>query len=68
MTEPTIKEKVEELFWSYSDLETDEDCRLIFYRSFARLICEEMEKSIHCCKEDEENAKLKAQKILKALE
>lgn len=67
MTQPTIKEKMEKLLTD--ETFNPEPCNIrLFATNIARLICEEMEKSIHCCKEDEENAKLKTQKILKALE
>ena len=68
MTELTIKEKVEELFWSYSDLETDEDCRLNFYKNFVLLICEELLGEPIPNEEEIDPIFKKAQEILKALE
>ena len=63
----TIKEKIEKLLTD--EVFNSEPCNIrLFATNVARLICEEMQKSIHCCVEDEKNAKLKAKKILKALE
>ena len=65
--QPTIKEKIEKLL--IDEVFNSEPCNIrLFATNVARLICEEMKKSIHCCEEDEESAKLKAQEILKALE
>lgn len=61
MTQTTIREKLIQATNNSVSLDH-------IIRTTARLVCDEMEKSIHCCKEDEENAKLKTQKILKALE
>ena len=63
MTEITIKEKMLELLAAHKIA-----LKKTFARDFVRFICEEMRESIHCCEEDEENAKRKAQEILKALE
>ena len=67
MTESTIKKKMEKLLTD--EIFNSEPCDIrLFATNVARLICEEMQKSIHCCEEDEKSAKLKAQEILKVLE
>ena len=80
MTETTIKEKMTKIIREKTaefskPFHSDDDLAQILantqdaiLKDFARLICEEMRKSIHCCEEDEENAKRKTQEILKVLE
>lgn len=80
MTKLTIKEKMAEIirkrtaefskpFYSDDDLaQILANTQDAILKDFARLICEEMEKSINYCDGDYSSVLLKTQEILKALE